>query len=70
MEEYYLNHILYEIEMYLDTFEDYRKPEFGNKGQYYNNLVIECFCLHTRNLLDFFLNKENLKHPDDLILKK
>lgn len=70
MEDYYLNHILYEIEMYLSTLEDYTDPSFANKEQYYKNLVIESFCVHTRNLMDFFLNKENKKYPDDLISSK
>ena len=54
-DEFFDEHLPYEISMLRFTFLELQQPVAGPLG----NVLIEAFCLHARNLIEFFKNKDS-----------
>ena len=52
----------YEIDMLRAAYR--LLPEYGPKDAHLNNLIIEGFWLHVRNLIEMFLGKRNATNPN------
>lgn len=48
-------HICYEVQMFKETYAQVLR---GALNQFDRNMHIECFCIHARNLIEFFKNKD------------
>ena len=48
-------HLPYEIDMFRYSYNGLRSSSYDQAKL---NILIECFCMHARNLLDFFWDKE------------
>jgi hypothetical protein len=57
-EEIFKEHLHYEIDMLLATFDRLRAPVYDPVAA---NALIESFCIHARNLDDFFLGRRGAK---------
>lgn len=68
MEGNHFEHILYEINMYIDTYLIHIPDNIANK-QLYTNLVVESRAIHLRNLGEFFREKKEGKnwHYSDFV---
>ena len=59
MKKNIFNHILYEFEMYLDSYMLFSITSPSNiDKQLWNNVLIECHSIHLRILLEFFKKKK------------
>lgn len=65
------NHILYEIKMYLATYDVLFNPVPAYiYTPFLKNVFLECYAIHLRNLTDFFLNNtsnDNRNKDSDIV---
>jgi hypothetical protein len=56
------HHLVYEINMLRETYERCPKEGVEISDGVIKNVLIESFCIHARNLIEFFQNEGNYKY--------